>query len=139
MAEEKPKLAYVLERLRASTGLRFVVADNLAHHDPDLDDLHRKNELAYTYMEILAKRGLDDGRWEKIEGGYCLEGESWTPRPAPPRSFAWAWVTGGLLLTLTAAGGGAFVIYRRRGKQLAANPSREIPKAKTPAPKKKPT
>ncbi len=136
LAEKDPKLSYLLERLSASTGLRFTVADNLADHDPDLDDLYRKHELVHTYMEIIAKRDLDDGRWEKIEGGYRLEGVSRIARP--PVRLAWLWITVGSLLTVALAGG-AFVIYRRRGKTPAANLSKAAAQVKSPALKKKPT
>ncbi len=116
VVEKNPKLSDLLDRLAESTGLSLTVADNLRYHDPDLGPIDFKNEFAFSLMEMIAERDLDDGRWEKTDDGYRLEGVSRALRPPPPRSFGWAWATGGILLTLAAAGG-TFVIYRRRSKQ----------------------
>jgi prepilin-type N-terminal cleavage/methylation domain-containing protein len=133
-ADENPTLSTLLDRLREKTGLQFTVAENLIYHEPELADLHRKHELVYTYMEILATRDLDNGRWEKTDGGYRLEGNSRALRP-PPRNYGWVWIAGSaLLLCVALAGGGAFFVFRRRGTNSIATPSKAQPA--TPVAKK---
>lgn len=81
VVEMRPKLADLLGRMGTATGLKFTLADDLAHHDPDLGCLQLTNTRAYSFMEIIAERGLDNGKWEKVEGGYRLTGVSHTPKP----------------------------------------------------------
>ncbi len=114
--ESQATLRPLIDRLEDSTGLNLTLAENLTYHEPDLGNISLTNEFAYTFIELIAKCDLDDGRWEKTDDGYRLEGVSRSLRPPPRRSYAWAWITGGTLLALAAAGG-AFVMYRRRGKQ----------------------
>jgi len=120
VVERRPKLADLLGRLSAATGLNFSLADNLTYHDPDLGHIDLKNMGAYSFMEIIAKSDLGDGRWEKTNDGYRLEGVSRALRP-PARPFPWAWAAVVVAITLLAAG--AFVIYRRRGKKATTNPN----------------
>jgi hypothetical protein len=112
----KPKLDDVLGRLAAATGLSLSVCDGLAHHDPDLGHLDLKDTRVFSFMEMIAERGIDNGRWEKIDGGYRLTGISRTPQP--PSRFRWAWLAIPLAFGLTASG--AFILYRRRRRKTAA-------------------
>ncbi len=95
IVEKNPKLLSLLDRLGACTGLDFTLADNLTYHDPVMGHFQLKNTFAYSLMEIIAQRDLDDGRWEKIDGGYRLEGTSKALRRPPP-GFPWQRVAWGL-------------------------------------------
>jgi hypothetical protein len=116
VVEMRPKLRDLLGRLSAASGLKFTLGDNVAHHDPDLGSFQLKDTRIYSFMEIIAERGIDNGRWEKIEGGYRLTGISHTP--LPPSRFRWAWLA--IPLGVVRAASGAFILYRRRGKKTAA-------------------
>ena len=117
--EKGPKVSNALPRLVEATGLRFTLADNLSHHDPILGYSLPKDTRAYSIMEIIAGANLDNGRWEKTEDGYRLEGGS--PTPLPPRKFNWFWPALAVAVMCTVVGG--FVLYRRRGKKAATKPS----------------
>lgn len=95
LVEKTPKLPSLLEGLRACTGLDFTLADNLTYHDPVIGHFQSKHTFAYIIMEIIAKRELDDGGWEKTDTGYRLEGTSKALRPPPP-GFPWGRVAWGL-------------------------------------------
>jgi hypothetical protein len=116
VVEMRPKLRDLLARLDAASGLKFTLADSVAHHEPDLGSFQLEETRVYSFMEIIAERGIDNGRWEKIDGGYRLTGTSRTP--LPPSRFRWAWLA--LPLALALAASGAFILYRRRGKKTAA-------------------
>ena len=121
VVEKKPKLDDMLRRLADATGLTFSLADNLSHHDPNLGEMDLKNVYAYSLMGIIARHDLDNGRWEKTETGYRLEGVSRSLR-SPPSRFPWAWAAIGVAVMLMAAG--AFVIFRGRGKKTPADPGK---------------
>ena len=130
VVEKQPKLSDVLARLGTCTGLNFDLADNLTHHDPDLGVVTLPNVAAYSVMELITDKDLDNGRWEKIDGGYRLEGVSRALR-LPPGQFGLSWALAALGLVLLAAG--AFAMYRGRGKKAAAAPSKPfIPSAARP-------
>ncbi len=76
VVEERPPVQDLLQRLRKVTGIKLELADNLANHEPDLGSLQLPNMGAYCFMEIIAKMDMENGRWEKIDGGYRLEGTS---------------------------------------------------------------
>jgi hypothetical protein len=112
----RPKLRDILGRMGAATGSKFTLADNVAHHDPDLGHFNLTDTPVFSFMEIIAERGIDNGRWEKIDGGYRLTGTSHTP--LPPSRFRWAWLA--LALAIALAASGAFILYRRRIKKTPA-------------------
>ena len=93
--------------------MKFTLADNLAHHDPKLGGVKFVNTRAFAVMELIARNDIENGRWEKTEDGYRLEGGSHTP--LPPRKFNWIWPALAGAVMCTAVGG--FVLYRRRGKK----------------------
>jgi hypothetical protein len=129
IVERDPELHDVLNRLGAATKLTFVLADNLADHDPDLGAMSLKNVHAFSFMELIAMRDLQNGRWTQIDGGYRLEGVSKRLRPPPPpKPFPWGWVA--MAITAIVAGGVAIVLYGRRHLGNAAEtgqrPSRRI-------------
>jgi hypothetical protein len=121
--EKKPKLAELLPRMAAATGLKFTLADNIKHHNPDLGEFNLRNVRVYSFMEIIARNDIDDGHWEKTADGYRLEGGTHTPLPPralmPQSKSGWIWFASVLALALVASG--AFVLYRRRGKRAQAN------------------
>lgn len=116
-----PKLQNLLDSLATATGLSLTLADNLTDHNPALGDIHLKDTFAYSFMEIIAERDLEGGRWVKTDDGYRLEGVSRALRPQA-RQFPWSWVLATLGLLLLAAA--TFVIYRGRGAKAPANPSK---------------
>ena len=118
----KPQLDDLLEQLRTATELKMTLADNLTYHDPKFVELQGgHNATAWIAMGLIARTDLDDGRWEKIEGGYRLVGVS---RSLRPRSVSpWAWTAIGFAAVLIAAG--AFLAFRGRGKKSPANPPSE--------------
>lgn len=116
LVEKTPKLPSLLEGLRACTGLDFTLADNLTYHDPVIGHFQSKHTFAYTIMEIIAKRELDNGRWEKTDTGYRLEGTSQALKPPPP-GFPWLRVGLGLLPMVVIAG--MIVWWERRRKKPA--------------------
>jgi hypothetical protein len=121
--EERPKLADLLGRMSKTSQLKFTLAENLTNHDPNLGVVSQPASMAvYMVMEFITDKDLDNGQWEKIDGGYILTGTSkmLPPPPAPPPGrFPWAWAA--VVLAGTLIGVGAFVMYRSRGKKTAAN------------------
>src|SRR5262249_20297857 len=63
VVEKHPKLSDVLARLGACSGLNFDLADNLTYHDPDLGVVTLPNVAAYSVMELITDKDLDNGRW----------------------------------------------------------------------------
>lgn len=103
VVENEAKLDDVLARLRAATGLTLTLADNLTGHNPDLGQLQMTDTFAYSFMEILAERDLENGRWEKTADGYRLEGNSTHFVAPPPTSTVGWWLAAVGLVLLIAA------------------------------------
>jgi len=74
VTEADAKLTDLLERLNKCTGLRLTLADNLKKHEPMIGSVQWKDSPAYLFMDLIAERGLDGGRWLKTDDGYRLEG-----------------------------------------------------------------
>jgi hypothetical protein len=113
--EKGATLPELMDLMRSATGLDFALSSSLAHHDPVLGFVDTPKAPAYWVMQVIAARGLDDGRWEKNDGGYRLEGVSHTPKP--PSNLGWVWILVGGTLFFALAGG-AFLTYRRRTNKL---------------------
>jgi hypothetical protein len=108
-----PTISELIGRLSTSTGLNITVAENLTRHDPSLGDINMKSTYAYTFMELIAERDLDDGHWVKTDDGYRLEGISRAMRP-PSRTFPWGWIIAGSVMVLFCLGFGGFYYRRKR-------------------------
>ncbi|MCI0684849.1 MAG: hypothetical protein L0Y71_22355, partial [Gemmataceae bacterium] len=81
---EDPPVGEILDELRTATTLDLVLADDLTRHDPRLGELVMRNAPAFSFMEMIAERDLENGRWVKTDTGYRLEGVSKRLRPLPP-------------------------------------------------------
>jgi hypothetical protein len=113
----QPPMADVFALLAKATGLEFTLAENLAAHSPDMGELALPNVAAYSVMEIIAQRDIEDGRWEKTESGYRLFGKSLVPLPPSPPTrwpIVAAVVAAGILCT-----GFLIVRYRRLPRRLS--------------------
>jgi hypothetical protein len=110
-----PSLEELLGQLRQSTGVRLIVGHVLANHQPSFGHVHFVDAPAWEVLEFIAQRDLVGGEWDKIEGGYGLEGESTAPR----RNFSGAWWWGGipLFVAVVALVVSAVVFYHRRPTQ----------------------
>lgn len=84
LVETQPPLVDILGRLTVATRLEFKLAENLADHKLDLGELALSKVAAYSVMELIAERQLENGRWEKTDSGYCLVGKSLVPLPPSP-------------------------------------------------------
>jgi hypothetical protein len=122
VVEKHPKLADILIRLGACTGLNFTLADNLTQHDPDLGEWTLPNVPAYSIMEIITDKQLDNGHWEKTPDGYRLTGVSkalpavsTAPPDLGPANRTWLLYTAAGLVLLLLLLSGAY--YVRRGFQ----------------------
>jgi hypothetical protein len=72
IVQDGPPLPEVLHTLSKATGLSLSVAKNLESHYPALGGVTMRNAPAWMVMKLVAEKDLEDGRWEKIEGGYRL-------------------------------------------------------------------
>ena len=109
---EHPKLAQIIAKLRDATGLGLAVDSDLKDHQPDYGVIQssKNGYHAWQLMEMVAKRDMIRGYWNKTDQGYRLMGTSVAPAPplaATPSaastdngvsgSLRW-WLTGGSLL-----------------------------------------
>lgn len=71
---DRPKLLQIVAKLREATGLEIGVASNLADHDPDFGKIQpsKKGYRAWQLMEMVARKELQNGYWEKTDLGYRL-------------------------------------------------------------------
>ncbi len=121
---DHPKLSHIIVRLREATGLDIEVSSGLAHHDPDFGHVQpsKKGYRAWQLMEMIARRDLQIGHWEKTPGGYRLVGMSVAPvvQPLPDDGHLLGW----LLAVCFGLLGFLFVLVRKgkRTIQAAQNP-----------------
>lgn len=119
--EKNPKLADLLARLSAATKLKLELAEGLEHHDPEFGSVQMKDGKAWHMMELIAFTQLENGRWERIDGGYRLAGTSkLATTPAPTPSTWRFWLTAASLLLFGAIS--AVLVYRYR-RHLGNSPS----------------
>lgn len=132
LTDPRPKLDRLLHDLGDVSGLKLVVADRLTGHDPDLGHIKPDAYPVFALMELVAKRQLEDGRWEKIEGGYRLNGVS--TAPAKPASSLWRSLTAAALLLIGIVT--ATLAYRYRSYWKSSGPPAKAaaPNAATAAP-----
>ena len=156
----QPSVTYVLQQIKAASGVELEIAPDLAKHAPDLRGIAPGVD-AIQVMGLLAKIEIKDARWEKTgSGGYRLHGVSTVPpgrvlvtpgqktaspdpKVAPsvdapteptPRPFPWLLTSGGVILVLIAIAVVAVILVRRRVP--VSNPNGSAAKTAT---KKKPT
>jgi prepilin-type N-terminal cleavage/methylation domain-containing protein/prepilin-type processing-associated H-X9-DG protein len=95
---EHPKLSQVVAQLRGATGLDVEVGESLHEHDPDFGYIQpsKNGYHAWQIMELVAKKDLQGGYWEKTARGYRLVGTSLALRaqPRPEDSSLFAWLVG---------------------------------------------
>jgi hypothetical protein len=114
LTEINPSVPSLLERLGQATGLRFTLADNLKHHQPEYGDLQLGDAPAFMVMEMMALRDIDDAYWEKTKDGYRLTGTSRALKP-PAGAGRGRWlVLGGAAVGLASIGVCALLYWRRR-------------------------
>src|SRR5262245_6038061 len=95
----EPTLETVLRDLRQATVLTFTLADYLQNHQPDFGKVHLRDVPAWVVMGLVTENQMQDGRWEKTDTGYRLEGKSLAmtlPVDTPTRAFLW-WIGAGLV------------------------------------------
>ncbi|HEY7428206.1 MAG TPA: hypothetical protein VH682_28490 [Gemmataceae bacterium] len=135
-----PKLARIIAKLRETTGLDIAVDENLHDHDPDYGYIQpgKGGYYAWQIMEMVAKKDLQNGYWEKIGEGYRLAGTSVAAaksqvrtRPAVSasrRSLPWRLLLTGVFLVVTLV----LIVIRLRGIGGANSPSKpELPVGKS--------
>jgi len=129
---EHPKLAQIVASLRDVTGLDLTVDASLQDHEPDYGVIlpSKKGYHAWQLMEMVAKRGLEYGYWEKTDQGYRLKGElkgdsvtavaqSPPDEERPRLSLKWLLGIGGALLVLLLV----LMALRQRGAWIARRAS----------------
>lgn len=116
---EHPTLSQIIARLHEATGLDLTIAENLRHHQPDYGHIQPSTPgyRAWQIMEMVSKRKLEDGHWEKTDQGYRLVGTSLLPDPkvvenVSPSTRRW-WVIAALLVLLVAFSAVATLRIRR--------------------------
>ncbi|MCI0377789.1 MAG: hypothetical protein L0215_09295 [Gemmataceae bacterium] len=114
-----PPIGQILEELRTATNLKIILADSLSDHDPDLGDMQMPAAPAFSFMELLEKTQLENGRWVKFDGGYRLEGVSKARRTSTSARYGW---TIGTATCLAAIGAGLFLWHRRQRIKCAPKP-----------------
>lgn len=72
IVQDGPPLPEILHTLSKATGLSLSVAKNLESHYPALGGVTMRNAPAWMVMKLVAEKDLEDGHWEKMEGGYRL-------------------------------------------------------------------
>lgn len=96
----RPTLEAILRDLEQATRLKFTLADDLQSHAPDFGKVHLGNVPAWMIMALVTENQMQDGRWEKTETGYRLDGKSLVPRP-PSDISTWViicWALAGVLV-----------------------------------------
>ncbi|HEY7158549.1 MAG TPA: hypothetical protein VH575_31685 [Gemmataceae bacterium] len=75
---DHPKLSQVIAKLREATGLDIAIDDSLQNHDPNFGHIQtsKRGYRAWQIMEMVAKKDLQNGCWEKTDQGYRLLGAS---------------------------------------------------------------
>lgn len=103
----------ILRAVEAATGVSFEVDSGLAGHAPDLGSVQMRDAPAYTVLEMVAQRQLENGRWAKSEKGYRLTGNSLVPTPAGDSAWliVW-WVLAGVVVLAT-----LYVLRRRLARK----------------------
>jgi hypothetical protein len=83
---ERPKLPEIIAKLREVTQLDLAVDESLSGHDPYFGTIQPSENgfRAWQLMEMVAKRDLQKGYWEKTDTGYRLRGQSTQPAATPP-------------------------------------------------------
>jgi hypothetical protein len=121
---EHPKLAQIVAKLRDATKLELVVDETLNNHDPDFGHIQpsKSGYFAWQLMEMVAKKDLQRGYWEKTSGGYRLRGgfvvpPSPRPKEAPEQQSA---LSSALIISLgvLVASLFALLLARRMKRQL---------------------
>jgi hypothetical protein len=76
MEANHPKLSQIIAALHDATGLDIAIDERLQGHDPDFGYIQpsRHGYHAWQIMEMIAKKDLQHGYWEKTEEGYRLTG-----------------------------------------------------------------
>jgi hypothetical protein len=79
-----PKLSHILARLSEATGLEMTVTSQRQDHEPDVGHIQpsKKGYYAWQLMELVARKELQQGYWEKNSDGYRLTGRA--IEAAPP-------------------------------------------------------
>jgi len=84
---DHPKLSQIVAKLRDVTGLDIEVDGGLQEHAPDYGVIQpsKGGYYAWQIMELVARKDLQHGYWEKNDWGYRLVGTSLAtvaqPRP----------------------------------------------------------
>lgn len=78
---DHPRLGDIVATLHDATGLVLTVDEGLGNHNPDFGSIqHSKSGYrAWQLMEMVARKGLQNGYWEKTSGGYRLKAEASRP------------------------------------------------------------
>src|SRR5436309_2525042 len=73
---DRPKLSHIVAKLSEATGLEITVGEGLKNYDPDYGYIQpsKPGFHAWQIMELVAKKGLQYGYWEKSKQGYRLSG-----------------------------------------------------------------
>ena len=104
------------------------MAPSLQAHNPDYGVIlpSQPGYHAWQLMEMVAKRDLQQGYWEKTDTGYRLMGISVAPRPPSGVSgdLRW-WLTGGSLIAVVGLVGSWFV-YRRLVTKRGVAPAPQL-------------
>ena len=75
---DHPKLAQIVAQLGAATGLSIAVDRSLDNHAPDYGYIQpsKRGYYAWQIMEMVDRKDLQKGFWEKTARGYRLVGTS---------------------------------------------------------------
>src|SRR5437870_2782161 len=72
IVDRNPTLESLFAKLETATKFKLTLDEKLTGHQPKFGRLQVYEAEAWSVMAMIAKVGLQDGRWEKTAEGYRL-------------------------------------------------------------------
>ena len=112
---DDPSLGDLLTRIQQATGVNLIAEDVVLQHRPPVGRISFRGVTAHWFMDYLARKGLNEGRWEKTESGYRLVGNVGSEvQPAPSSVWKNPWLIGGILVGMAVLVIGGIVFLKGR-------------------------
>jgi len=112
---DDPSLGDLLTRIQQATGVNLIAEDVVLQHRPPVGRISFRGVTAHWFMDYLARKGLNEGHWEKTENGYRLVGTVGSEvQPAPSSVWKNPWLIGGILVGMAVLVIGGIVFLKGR-------------------------